>query len=326
MKARALWITGPGAVALRAEEVEPGPGDVLVETLWSGISRGTEALVLRGGVPAGEHARMRAPLQAGAFPWPVKYGYAAVGRVVEESGKLAGDLAGRTVFVLHPHQERFAAPAAMAIPVPAAVPAGRAVLAANMETALTIVWDAGAGPGDRIAVVGAGTVGALVARLCARLPGAEVTLVDVNPARAGLAAALGAGFALPEGAPADCDVVVHASASAGGLATALAAAGDEATVVEASWYGEGTVPVPLGGAFHSRRLRLVASQVGRVPPERRARWTNRRRLEAALALLADPALDALLTGESPFDDLPAAYAAILDRPETLCHRVRYGGD
>lgn len=320
LDALALWITGPGAVALRSEPVACGPDAVLVETLWSGISRGTEALVLRGGVPAAEHARMRAPLQAGDFPWPVKYGYAAVGTVAEGPAGLAG----RTVFVLHPHQDRFAVPAAMAVPVPEAVPPGRAILAANMETALTVVWDAGAGPGDRIAVIGAGTVGALVAWLCARLPGAEVTLVDVDPARAPLAAALGCGFALPGGgAPVDCDCVVHASATGAGLATALGAAGPEATVVEASWYGDREIAVVLGGAFHSRRLRLVSSQVGQVPPGRRARWTTRRRLEAALALLADPALDVLLTGETAFADLPAAYAAILDRPGTLCHRVRY---
>ena len=319
LDAVALWITGPGAVELRPEEVAAGEGEVVVEALWSGISRGTEATVLRGGVPAAEHDRMRAPLQAGAFPWPVKYGYAVVGRVI------AGptDLAGCTVFVLHPHQDRFAAPAAMALPVPQAVPPGRAVLAANMETALTIVWDAAAAPGDRIAVVGAGTVGALVARLCARLPGAAVTLVDTNPDRAMLAAALGCAFAPPEAVPSDCDLVVHASASAAGLATALAAAGEEATVVEASWYGDRAVPVALGGAFHSRRLRLISSQVGKVPPARRARWSNRRRLEAALALLDDPALDALLTGVTAFADLPAAYAGILDHPGTLCHRIRY---
>ncbi|HVL21361.1 MAG TPA: zinc-binding alcohol dehydrogenase, partial [Amaricoccus sp.] len=206
--ARALWITGPGTVALRGETVVRTSGAVLVETLWSGISRGTEALVLRGGVPASEHARMRAPLQTGDFPWPVKYGYAAVGRVLEGPAELAG----KTVFVLHPHQDVFAAPAGMAIPVPEGVPPERAVLAANMETALNIAWDGGAAPGDRIAVVGGGTVGALVAWLCARLPGAEVTLVDIDPDRAALASSLGCAFSLPAAAPQDCDLVVHASA------------------------------------------------------------------------------------------------------------------
>ena len=275
--------------------------------------------MLRGGVPPAERERMRAPLQAGDFPFPVKYGYAAVGRVVEGPAALAG----REVFVLHPHQDLFAAPAAMAVPLPEGLPAGRAVLAANMETALNILWDSGASAGDRIAVVGAGTVGALAAWLCARLPGTDVTLVDVNPERASLAAALGCRFALPEAAPEDCDVAIHASASGEGLATALGAAGLEATVVEASWYGDRTPGVGLGGAFHSRRLRLVSSQVGLVPADRRGRWSNRRRMEAALRLLMDPALDALISGETAFRDLARRYPEILDRPDTLCHRVSY---
>jgi threonine dehydrogenase-like Zn-dependent dehydrogenase len=270
MMGRAFWVTGPGRVDVRDEVVEARPGLVLVEAEVSGISRGTEALVLRGGVPDGERARMRCPLQAGEFPFPVKYGYAAVGR-------LAG---GARVFVLHPHQDWFAAPVARAGPVPDGVPSARAVLAANMETALNVVWDEGAAPGDRIAVVGAGVVGCLAGWLCARLPGAEVTLVDVNPGRAAVAAALGCRFAAPEAAPEGCDVVIHASASAAGLATALAAAGEEAVVVEASWYGDREVAVPLGGAFHSRRLRIVGSQVGQVPAARRSRWSHRRRLEA----------------------------------------------
>lgn len=317
--ARAFWIEGEGVVALRPAEVAPGPEDVVVATRFSGISRGTESLVLQGRVPEEEHARMRAPLQEGEFPFPVKYGYAAVGDV------MAGPpgLVGRTVFVLHPHQDRFAAPGAMAVPLPAGVPAARAVLAANMETALNIVWDAGVLPGDRVAVVGAGVVGSLAAWLVARVPATEVTLVDINPGRAALADRLGCGFALPEAAGGERDVVIHASASEAGLATALRLAGAEATVVEASWYGDRLVAVGLGGAFHSRRLRLLSSQVGGLPAERRARWTHRRRLETALGLLSDPVLDALVSGETAFADLPARYAAILADVDTLCHRVRY---
>jgi threonine dehydrogenase-like Zn-dependent dehydrogenase len=313
MMGRAFWVTGPGRVEVRDEVVEARPGLVLVEAEVSGISRGTEALVLRGGVPEGERARMRCPLQAGEFPFPVKYGYAAVGR-------LAG---GARVFVLHPHQDRFAVPEAMAVPVPDGVPPARAVLAANMETALNVVWDGRAAPCDRIAVVGAGVVGCLAAWLCARLPGAEVTLVDVNPGRAAVAAALGVRFVLPGAVPEGCDLVIHASASAAGLGTALAAAGPEAVVVEASWYGDREVALPLGGAVHSRRLRIVGSQVGEVPPARRARWTHRRRLEAALGLLADPVLDVLISGETAFGELAGRYGAILDDPGTLCHLIRY---
>lgn len=318
MMASAFWIEAAGQGALRPARVEPGEGDVVVATRFSAISRGTEALVLRGGVPVSERQRMRAPLQEGAFPFPVKYGYAAVGEVVGGAGE-----AGRMVFVLHPHQDRFAAPGAMAVPLPPGLPPRRAALAANAETALNVAWDAGIGPGDRVAVVGAGVVGALAGWIAARIPGTEVTLVDVNPARAALAAALGCGFAAPGEAAGERDVVIHASATAAGLATALDLAGREASVVEASWYGDHPVSIGLGGAFHSRRLRIVASQVGELPPARRARWTHRRRLEAALALLADPAADALLTGETAFADLPARYGAILADPDTLCHLVRY---
>lgn len=308
---------------MRDTPIRRSPDALLIETLWSGVSRGTERLVLAGAVPESEHERMRAPLQEGAFPFPVKYGYCAVGRVLD------GPRQGQTVFALGPHQTRFACPPALAHPLPPGLPPARAVLAANMETALTVVWDSAAGPGDRVAVVGAGVVGALAGWLCARLPGAEVTLVDTEPGRAALAAALGCGFATPAQAEAQAqvaggaDVVIHASASAPGLATALRLAGPEATVVEASWYGDRAVAAPLGGAFHSQRLRLISSQVGRIPPARVPRWTHARRMATALSLLADPALDALISGETAFDDLPAAYAGILAAPGTLCHRVRY---
>ncbi len=299
--ARALWYVAPGRVDLWEESVPPvGPGEARVRTLFSGVSRGTERLVLSGRVPASEHARMRAPAQQGAFPFPVKYGYAAVG--VVEDGPC--ELAGRTVFALVPHADVFTAPAEALVPVPGGIPPRRAVLAANMETALNAVWDGAVGPGDRVAVVGAGLVGCLVASLAARIAGTEVTLVDIVPERAAIAAALGCRFAAPDEAPGDCDVVFHASASAPGLGTAIGAAGAEAAIVEISWYGEGTVAAPLGGAFHSQRLRLVGSQVGSVSQSRRPRWSYRRRLEMALALLDDPRLDVLLKTEIAFADLP----------------------
>jgi NADPH:quinone reductase-like Zn-dependent oxidoreductase len=319
--AQALWYVAPGRAEIRQECVAaPADGEVLVRALHGALSRGTERLVFSGRVPASEVERMRAPLMGGSFPFPVKYGYATVGRV--EHGP--PELTGRAVFALHPHQTCFTLPAAAVVPIPDTVPAARAVLAANMETALNAMWDAAPGPADRIAVVGAGVVGGLAAWLAGRLPGAEVTLVDIAPERADLAAALGVGFAAPDAAPRDCDLVVHASGSAAGLATALELAGDEATVVEMSWYGAGDVPAPLGGAFHSRRLKLVSSQVGQVAPSHRPRWTHRRRLAAALALLADPRLDALLAPAIPFAELPRRLAAIL-APESriLCQSIDY---
>ena len=289
--ARALWYTAPGLADIRQEALAPPAEDeVRVRALFGAVSRGTEALVLAGRVPASEFERMRAPFMAGHFPFPVKYGYATVGRI--EGGAEA--LRGRTVFTLHPHQNFFNIPANAAVVLPDNLPPQRAVLAANMETALNAVWDAAPGPADRIAVVGAGVVGSLVAYLCGRFPAAEVTLVDINPARAELAKALGVGFARPESAKGDCDLVVHASGNPTGLGTALALAGEEATVLEMSWYGDAPVTAPLGGPFHSRRLRLISSQVGQIAPSHRPRWNHGRRLAAALALLTDARLDALL--------------------------------
>lgn len=316
--AEALWYTAPGRAEIRPEA--PGTGAVRVRTLYSAISRGTERLVFAGAVPESEHGRMRAPHMGGEFPFPVKYGYAAVGRVEEGPQELLG----RLVFALHPHQTVFTVPVHAVLPVPIAVPAERAVLAANMETALNAVWDARPGPADQVAVVGGGVVGVLVARLCARMPGTHVTLVDVAPGRADLARAFGLGFASPEAAPRDCDLVVHASGSGAGLATALALAGDEAAVLEMSWYGAREVAAPLGGAFHSRRLRLVSSQVGKVAPSHRARWSHRRRLAAALELLADPALDRLIAPPTPFRALPGRLAQILSpEGDALCPLIDY---
>lgn len=302
-KPRALWYASRGRAVLREGELPPRQDDhVRVETLWSGLSRGTERLVFTGRVPASEYARMRAPRQEGAFPFPVKYGYAAIG-IVREGPRA---LVGRTVFALNPHETVFDAPADFVQPVPDHVPARRAVLAANMETALNALWDGGAGPGDRIVVVGAGVVGALVAALASRLPGSEVTLVDVDLSRRTIAEALGCRFAKPLDAPGNADLVFHTSATSAGLSCALACAGDEATIVEMSWYGEATTRVSLGAAFHSGRLKLISSQVGRVSESRRGRWSYARRLAKALDLLDDPRLDALITEEVAFDDLPEA--------------------
>jgi hypothetical protein len=321
MQATALWYVGPGRVELRKQPVaEPKLGQARVRALFGAVSRGTERLVHAGRVPASEHARMRAPLMEGEFPFPVKYGYAVVGRV--EAGP-AG-LRDRVVFSLHPHQSLFTVPAAAVAVVPEGVPPQRAVLAANMETALNAVWDGAPAPGDRIAIVGGGLVGLLVAYLCVRLPSTQVTVVDIVPSRAEAARAVGACFASPTGAPADCDLVFHASATAAGLSSALQSAGEEASIVELSWYGSGEVAAPLGEAFHSRRLRLVSSQVGSIAPSHRPRWTHERRLAAALALLRDPVLDALLGPAIDFEDLPATLPSLFRQESgVICQVIRY---
>jgi threonine dehydrogenase-like Zn-dependent dehydrogenase len=322
----ALWTTGPGRAEIRpAAAPVPGPGDLRLRALVSGISRGTESLVFHGDVPDSEWQRMRCPFQEGEFPFPVKYGYAMVARVEDGPAELIGERA----FCLYPHQTRFTLPIAAARILPPGIPSERAALAAQMETALNATWDAAAGIGERIAVVGAGAIGCLVAYLCARLPGAEVTLIDRDAGRRPVAAALGVGFATTdESLPADCDLVFHASGEAEGLALALSLAGFEGKVIELSWYGSKAVALGLGGAFHSRRLTIAASQVGSVAPSRRARWDHARRLDLALALTADPRLDVLVRAETPFDQLPAALPEILGqpilgRPGALLHLIRY---
>jgi 2-desacetyl-2-hydroxyethyl bacteriochlorophyllide A dehydrogenase len=320
-EARAFWVAAPGRGELRTEPLrEPAPDEVEVRTLYSGISRGTEALVFQGRVPASEHERMAAPFQAGRFPAPVKYGYASVGTI--ERGPR--DLTGRTAFALYPHQTRYVVPSAAVHLLPDEVPPARAVLAANLETAINGVWDAGIRVGDRATVIGAGTVGSLVAWLAGRMPGADVELVDVNPARAQLAAALGVRYAAPANARRGADLVIHASGSPSGLQLALDVAAFEATIVEMSWYGDQVVPLPLGESFHARRLTLKSSQVGVVADSQRARWDLRRRMQLALSMLVEPALDALITGESAFDDLPRVMAQLAASPgNAILHRIRY---
>ncbi len=319
--ARAFWLATPGRGEIRAEPVrDPARNEVLVRTLHSGVSRGTETLVFHGGVPASQWDAMRAPFQEGDFPAPVKYGYLNVG-VVERG---PDELTGRTVFCLFPHQTRYVVPAESVTLVPDGVPAARAVLAGTVETAVNALWDAGPLVGDRIAVVGGGMVGCSVAAVLARFPAARVQLVDADPARAAVAAALGVDFALPADATGDCDVVVHASATSAGLTRALELCADEATVLELSWYGDREVSVPLGEFFHSRRLTVRSSQVGGIAPARRGRRSYADRMAVALDLLQDPVFDALITGQSNFDDLPAVLPRLTsgDLP-ALCRLINY---
>ncbi|MFF7985870.1 zinc-binding alcohol dehydrogenase [Streptomyces sp. NPDC007901] len=319
--ARAFWLRSPGHGELRDVTLTgPGEGEVLVRSLYSGVSRGTETLVFRGGVPESQHAVMRAPFQEGEFPGPVKYGYLNVG-VVEQG---PDGLIGRTVFCLYPHQTRYVVPVSAVTVVPEQVPPARAVLAGTVETAVNALWDAAPLVGDRIAVIGGGMVGCSVAALLARFPGVRLQLVDADPARARTAEALGVDFAAPEDALDGCDLVVHASATEQGLTRALELLAPEGTVLELSWYGDRRIALPLGEAFHSRRLTVRSSQVGTVSPRRSGR-SYADRLALSLDLLADPALDALITGESAFEELPELLPKLASGEiPALCHRVRYG--
>ena len=322
-EALAFWLSEPGHGEIRPVSLpEPTVGEVLIRTEQSGISRGTEMLVFRGGVPPSEYLTMRAPFQEGDFPGPVKYGYLSVG-IVEDGPR---ELRGRRVFCLYPHQTAYVVPAHAVALVPDGVPPARAVLAGTVETAVNALWDAGPLIGDRVAVVGAGMVGCCVARLLGSIPGVQVTLVDINAGRAEVAAALGVGFATPGNAAGERDLVVHTSGSSTGLQHSLQLLADDATVFELSWYGDTQVSVGLGAAFHSRRLAIRASQVGAVAAARRTRRTPADRLKLALDLLRDPAFDLLLTGSSPFHQLPEVMAQLASGElPALCHTITYQG-
>jgi 2-desacetyl-2-hydroxyethyl bacteriochlorophyllide A dehydrogenase len=315
MNDEAFWVRSPGHGELRPVQLpDPGPEDVVVRTLYSAVSRGTESLVFHGEVPASQYETMRAPFQEGEFPGPVKYGYLNVG-VVEH-----GALRGQTVFCLYPHQTRYVVPASAVTVVPDEVPAERAVLAGAVETAVNAVWDAAPMLGDRIAVVGAGMVGASVAAVLAAFPAMRVQLVDVDAARADLAAALGVEFATPDQARGDCDFVVHASATEAGLTRSLELLAPDGVVHELSWYGDRPVRVPLGEWFHSRRLAVRATQVGAIATNRRGRRGHAERLALAMRLLADDRFDALITGRCRFADLPELFSGELP---ALATRVTY---
>jgi threonine dehydrogenase-like Zn-dependent dehydrogenase len=319
MQTEALWYVGGGRMERRVVALPaPATDQIRVRALYSGISRGTERLVFEGRVPASEYERMRCPFQEGAFPFPVKYGYAYVGEIED------GPRAGERIFALHPHQRHTVVPASAAHTLPKNLPLKRAVLIPNMETALNVMWDAEIKHERRALIIGAGVLGLLTAAVVRSLPGVEVTLVDIDPSRAAPAAKMGADFALPDAAPRDQDLVIHTSASEAGLRLALLCAGNEAKIVEASWFGDKQVSLPLGEAFHARRLKLISSQVGQIAPSHRAEWTYARRLQAAMAFLQDDKFDALIETEISFDEAPERLPEILDdRRPRLMTVLRY---
>ena len=319
--ATAYWTVGPEQGELRTEDLPaPGPGEALVRTLYSGISKGTELVVHHANVPACVAGAMAAPNQEGDFPYPVKFGYLTVG--VVEAGPEGW--AGKPVFCLYPHQDRFVVPVESLTVIPDGVPPRRAVLTGTVETAVNGLWEAGPRLGDRVAVIGAGLVGGMVARLLAGFPLERLQLIDVDPAKRAFADALGVDFSHPDDALADCDIVIHCSASQAGLQRSLQLVGDEGDIIEMSWYADRSVTLPLGEDFHARRLSIRASQVGMVARARRHRRTNAQRLALAVSLLQDSVFDVFLTGTSPFAELPGVVRRLADGTlDALCHVIEY---
>lgn len=319
--ARALVYAAPQHCEIRDFPlVELAPGLVEVETLFSGLSRGTERVVFNGAIPESEHSRMRAPFQIGEFPFPVAYGYASVGNVVEGPE----DLRGRTVFSLAPHQERLRLNGSAVTVLPEEVTPERAVLAANTETALNAIWDAELQPGSTVLIVGAGLLGCLLAALLSIRQDLSVYICDLLPQRSATLTEFPVSFITTTEGLDSVAVSFHTSASAAGLQTAIDALAFEGRVIELSWFGDRDVTLSLGGAFHSKRLTIQSSQVGHVARARRASTGYAQRLGQALGHLADPRFDAFVSEEVAFDDLPEAMPRLLapDAPG-IATRIRY---
>lgn len=315
VEARAYWVVEPGRGELRSVVLpeRPPPGTSRVRTEYGSVSPGTERLVGLGLVPAALAGRMACRGMEGTFALPVKYGYCVVGTVV------AGAATGRRVFAMHPHQDLADIADADLVELPVALPAARAVLVPNLETALNGVWDAELREGERAVVVGAGVVGLLTAYCLAALHGVEPVVVEATPERRRTARTLP--FVHRVLAPDEVEagtfaVAFHASGTPGGLQTALDAVGFEGRVVDLTWYGTQRVELDLGTTFHCQRKRILASQVAVVAPAMRATHGPRERLAEVLRLLGDPHLDALLGAPRTFADLPLwmpdVYARRLD--------------
>ena len=312
MTARALWFETAGRARIRDETLAAPPdGWRRITAVASGVSPGTERLVATGGVPASVYDTMRCPYMEGSFDFPLKYGYSLVGRLDD----------GRLAHVLHPHQTLCNVRAADIRIVPDDVPAERATLAANLETAVNALWDAELSLGERTLVIGFGTVGSLIARLLLRT-NAPFDVLDVDPAKRKLARDLG--FNAVDAVGGEYDVAIGASGNADEVQTALDAVGSEGRVIEVSWLGSQEARLDLGGAFHSGRKRIIGSQVSQIPPRLRGRWDFARRTELVFALLRDPAFDAHLTSAVPFEELPRFYEELCaGRAGGLSVVVRY---
>jgi hypothetical protein len=319
-EAHAYWVTKSGDGELRPESLPPRQKEeALVRTLYSGVSRGTERVVHEGRVPERVADLMQAPHQEGDFPGPVKYGYLSVG-TVEEGPE---EWRGKTVFSLHPHQDFYIVPTSQLTAIPADVPARRAVLTGIVEVAINALWEAGPRLGDRVAVVGGGLVGGVLATLLRKYPLGRLQLVDADPEKRNLAEKLSIEFAEPEDAANDNDIVFHCSASNDGLKLSLQLAGDDSDVIELSWFADKEVTLPLGEDFHARRLNIRSSQVGAVALPRRHRRTNAQRLQEAVNQLKDPLFDTFLSSECQFQNLPSTLVKLFERPGGFCHVVAY---
>jgi 2-desacetyl-2-hydroxyethyl bacteriochlorophyllide A dehydrogenase len=323
--AAAVWFPRARSVELRTEELaETGPDEVRVRATLSAISHGTEMLVYRGEVD--RDLALDLPTLAGGYGFPLKYGYASVGRAVGLGRQVRGLREGDLVFALHPHQDEYVVSESLVRRLPDRTTPEQGVFLANLETAINVVLDAKPRLGEVVAVFGQGIVGLLVTQLLRR-SGARSIAVEPSALRRSFAERCGAEAAITPGDGAllrsltggrGADIAIDASGSPAALQEAIDCVAPEGTVVVCSWYGEKPVPLDLGGSFHRGRVRLVSSQVGRIDPALAPRWDRERRLGLAVDLLGELVLAELITHRFPFARASEAYALLDGRDsETL---------
>jgi 2-desacetyl-2-hydroxyethyl bacteriochlorophyllide A dehydrogenase len=291
-----------------------------IQTLYTSISPGTERLVYLGQVPEALYGEMKCLYMGGNFPYPVKYGYSLVGRITDGPEESMGKL----VHVMHPHQDHCTVNFKDTYPVPQGIPPQRASLASNLETAVNAIWDSQVHIGDSVLVVGFGIVGSLVARLLSAIPGTRVEVADTHHAKVDLARKMGFTAFDPHDVSNGFDCAFHASGTPEGLQTAIDKVGFEGKIVELSWYGTRTVPIQLGGSFHSQRKIIISSQVSHLSGHQRVRWDHRRRKHLVFSLLQNPEFDEHITHSVPFTQLPATFSTLAHTPtEGLAYLVEY---
>lgn len=297
---RSLWHIDAGHSEIRSQNLDPLPGQILLQSLYSLISLGTEKTIALGGVPGNVYDKMKVPYMEGSFSLPVKYGYSLVARSEE----------GQCYHLMHPHQDLVSVNPESLTPVPPGIPPSRAVLVSNMETALTAYWDAGPLKDEKIMIAGFGLIGALTALLL-RLKGfQDITVYEPDATRTGLARRLGFHTGDPGFDPGPFDLAFHSSGNASGLQHCLEVMGPEGRILELSWYGRQKITLGLGEHFHINRLRIIASQVSSIPRNLQGAWNFAKRKQEVLSLLADPCWDRLEIEEVPFETSPAVFYKI----------------
>lgn len=318
--AKALWHLSDSSSVIKATKLPAeNSNSCIVKTAYSLISTGTERLVSLGLVPESLHSQMKVPYMQGKFSFPLTYGYSMVGRVISEQSTLFGKL----VHFMHPHQDICHVEASSLFEIPENIPATRAGLASNVETALNAIWDSGLSIGDRTLVCGFGMIGALVARLLSFMPGVEVQVLEIDPGRKKKAKEMG--FEVVENPEQEqYDLAFHTSASAGGLQKCIDSVGLEGKIIELSWYGTKSIALQLGGSFHRNRKQLISSQVSIIPKQKSARWDYKRRKETVFELLKNDIFDQHISHIIPFEDTPDFFQKLrTDKLEGLGYLIKY---